>query len=189
MIIESGDRVGITGQNGVGKTSLLKMLVGEELPTTGNIKWSANAKVGYYAQDNGAQFTEDMSLFDWMTQWRQDGQDIKEVRGILGKMLFKKDDINKSVKALSGGEKGRMMFGKLMLEKNNVLIMDEPTNHLDMESIEGLNLALNNYDGTIIFVSHDREFLSSLCTKVISISNNKFDYFNGGFEDFLTAST
>jgi len=81
------------------------------------------------------------------------------------------------------------MFGKLMIEKNNVLIMDEPTNHLDMESIEGLNLALNNYDGTIIFVSHDREFLSSLCTKVISITDNNFDYFNGGFEDFLIAST
>jgi ATPase subunit of ABC transporter with duplicated ATPase domains len=185
IIIESGDRVGITGQNGVGKTTLLKMLVGEEGVNSGKIKWSENAKVGYYAQDHSHDFEEDMSLFDWMTQWRQDGQDIKEIRGVLGKMLFKKDDINKRVKALSGGEKGRMLFGKLMLQKNNVLLMDEPTNHLDMESIEGLNLALANYDGTLIFVSHDREFLSSLATKVISIDNGKLDYYQGGYEDYV----
>jgi ATPase subunit of ABC transporter with duplicated ATPase domains len=187
MIIEAGDRVGITGQNGVGKTTLLKLLNGNEDASSGTIKWSDNAKIGYYAQDHAADFAEDMSLIDWMSQWRQDGQDIQEVRGILGKMLFKKDDINKRVKSLSGGEKGRMLFGKLMLQKNNVLLMDEPTNHLDMESIEGLNLALANYDGTLIFVSHDREFLSSLATKMISIENGQLDYYQGNYNDFETS--
>lgn len=185
MIIEAGDRIGITGENGVGKTTLLKMLVGEE-SAEGKIKWSDNAKIGYYAQDHTKDFAEDMNLLDWMTQWRKPGQDIKEVRGILGKMLFKKDDINKSVKALSGGEKGRMLFGKLMLQENNVLLMDEPTNHLDMESIEGLNLALANYEGTLIFVSHDREFLSSLATKMISIKDGELDYYQGGYEEFVS---
>jgi len=184
MIIEAGDRIGITGQNGVGKTTLLKMLAGEESTDSGHIKWSENAKVGYYAQDHASDFADDMNLLDWMTQWRKEGQDIKEVRGILGKILFKKDDIHKSVKSLSGGEKGRMLFGKLMLQENNVLLMDEPTNHLDMESIEGLNLALANYDGTLIFVSHDREFLSSLATKMISIDNGEMDYYQGCFDDF-----
>lgn len=184
MIIEAGDRVGITGENGVGKTTLLKLLVEEEDSTKGKFKWSENAKIGYYAQDHASDFAEDMNLLDWMTQWRQEGQDIKEVRGILGKMLFKKDDINKSVKSLSGGEKGRMLFGKLMLQENNVLLMDEPTNHLDMESIEGLNLALANYEGTLIFVSHDREFLSSLATKMISIENGNLDYYQGTYDEF-----
>jgi len=102
-------------------------------------------------------------------------------------MLFGKEAIQKSVKALSGGEKGRMLFGKLMLQKPNVLVMDEPTNHLDMESIEALNLALENYEGTLIFVSHDREFVSSLSTKVIELKEDKVNYYAGNYEDYLAS--
>lgn len=96
-----------------------------------------------------------------MSQWKQEGDDEQAVRSILGRLLFSQDDIKKPAKVLSGGEKGRMLFGKLMMQKPNILIMDEPTNHLDMESIESLNMALELYQGTLIFVSHDREFVSS----------------------------
>ena len=107
------------------------------------------------------------------------------VRGVLGQMLFSKDDIKKPVKVLSGGEKGRMLFGKIMMQRPNVIIMDEPTNHLDMESIESLNLALDNYEGTLIFVSHDREFVSSLATQIFEIEEQKIQHFVGSYADFL----
>ena len=100
-------------------------------------------------------------------------------------MLFSKDDIKKPVKVLSGGEKGRMLFGKIMMQRPNVIVMDEPTNHLDMESIESLNLALANYDGTIIFVSHDREFVSSLATMVFEIDDQKINAFVGKYDEYL----
>jgi ATPase subunit of ABC transporter with duplicated ATPase domains len=185
MIIKPGDRIGITGGNGVGKTTLCKILVGEETSYTGDLKWSSNAEIGYYAQDHNNDFKDTMTLLDWMTQWRTAGQDISEVRGILGKMLFRKDDINKKTSSLSGGEKGRMLFGKLMLQKPNFLIMDEPTNHLDIESIEAINLALDNFEGTVIFVTHDREFISSLANKIISIKDGKLDFFEGTYEDYI----
>jgi ATPase subunit of ABC transporter with duplicated ATPase domains len=101
--------------------------------------------------------------------------------------LFGQDDINKSVKVLSGGEKGRMMFGKLMLQKTNIMVMDEPTNHLDMESIESLNTALENYPGTLLFVSHDREFVSSLATRVIEIKADGVVDFSGNYEEYLAS--
>ena len=107
------------------------------------------------------------------------------VRGTLGRMLFSGDEIGKSVKVLSGGEQGRMLFGKLILTRPNVMVMDEPTNHLDMESIEALNLALENYPGTLIFVSHDREFVSSLATRIIEMTPQGIIDFGGNYEDYL----
>ncbi len=107
------------------------------------------------------------------------------MRGTLGRLLFSHDDIKKSVKVLSGGEKGRMLFGKLMLERPNVLVMDEPTNHLDMESIESLNMALEKYPGTLIFVSHDREFVTSLATRIIELTEKGVIDFTGNYEDYL----
>ena len=101
------------------------------------------------------------------------------------KLCFSKDDIKKSVNVLSGGEKGRMLFGKIMMQRPNVIVMDEPTNHLDMESIEALNLALENYEGTLIFVSHDREFVSSLATQLFEIENGKFERFVGSYNEYL----
>ena len=156
--VEAGERVAIIGPNGIGKTTLLRTLVGELPPMSGEVKWTESADVGYFAQDHAEDFEDDVTLFDWMGQWTQGGEQL--VRGTLGRMLFSNDEINKSVKVISGGEQGRMLFGKLILKKPNVLVMDEPTNHLDMESIEALNLALENYPGTLIFVSHDREFVS-----------------------------
>ncbi|WP_208931393.1 ABC-F family ATPase [Rheinheimera sp. F8] len=189
LMIEVGEKVAILGANGIGKTTLLKCLVGEYPVDGGLVKWSENVNIGYYAQDHEYEFAGDMkemSLFDWMSYWKQPSDDEQAIRGILGRLLFSQDDIKKKVKVLSGGEKGRMLFGKLMLQRPNILIMDEPTNHLDMESIESLNMALELYKGTLLFVSHDREFVSSLATRIIEITDTDVRNFVGSYDDYLT---
>ncbi|MCU5772977.1 ABC-F family ATPase [Erwiniaceae bacterium BAC15a-03b] len=185
LLLEVGEKVAIIGPNGIGKTTLLKTLVGEALPDTGTVKWSENARIGYFAQEHTHDFDNNLNVFDWMSQWMQGNDDEQVVRGILGRLLFSQDDIKKPAKVLSGGEKGRMMFGKLMMERPNILIMDEPTNHLDMESIEALNMALEMYEGTLVFVSHDREFVSSLASRVIEITPTRLIDFTGNYEDYL----
>lgn len=187
LMIEVGERVAIIGPNGIGKTTLLKCLMGELEPSAGTIKWSENADIGYYAQDHAAEFEEKTTLFDWMEQWRKPSDDDQVIRGTLGRLLFSQDDIQKTVNILSGGEQGRMVFGKLMLQRSNILLLDEPTNHLDMESIESLNLALENYPGTLIFVSHDREFVSSLATRILELTPTGIVDFRGTYEDYLTS--
>lgn len=185
MMLEVGEKVAILGTNGVGKSTMIKTLVGELTPDNGRVKWSENATIGYYAQDHATDFEVDMTVFDWMSLWMKPEDDEQSVRSVLGRLLFSQDDIKKSVKVLSGGEKGRMLFGKLMMQKPNVLIMDEPTNHLDMESIESLNMALELYQGTLIFVSHDREFVSSLANRIIEITPEKVTNFQGIYDEFL----
>ena len=195
--IEAGDKIAIIGENGVGKTTLLRLLAGESLgglpPQHGQIKWAEKARPGYFAQDHGADFAEDMPLTEWIQQWVRaggyEGGDVETlIRGTLGRLLFSGDEVKKSVKVISGGEQGRMLFGKLILLRNNVLLMDEPTNHLDMESIESLNNALEKYKGTLVFVSHDREFVSSLASRVIEIKTDGaiVDY-RGNYEDYLAS--
>lgn len=183
--IEVGEKVAVLGANGIGKSTLLKCMLGEYTPESGLIKWSENANIGYYAQDNAALFKKDMTVFDWMSQWKQPNDDEQAIRGVLGRLLFSQDDIAKPVKILSGGEKGRMVFGKLMLQRPNILVMDEPTNHLDMESIESLNMSLEQFKGTLIFVSHDREFVSSLATRIIEITDTDMRNFAGTYDDYL----
>ncbi|MBT0726991.1 ABC-F family ATPase [Rosenbergiella australiborealis] len=187
LLLEVGEKLAIIGANGIGKTTLLKTLVGELTPESGSVKWSENAAIGYYAQDHEYEFANDLTVFDWMSQWKQSGDDEQAVRSILGRLLFSQDDIKKPAKVLSGGEKGRMLFGKLMMQRPNILIMDEPTNHLDMESIESLNMALEMFEGTLIFVSHDREFVSSLATRVLEIKPGKVSDFTGNYEDYLNS--
>jgi len=186
LMVEVGERVAIIGANGIGKTTLLKCLVGDTELTGGEVKWSENADVGYYAQDHASDFEEDKNLVDWMNQWGKEADDEQVIRGTLGRLLFSQDDITKSVKVISGGEQGRMIFGKLMLKKPNVLVLDEPTNHLDMESIESLNLALDNYAGTLLFVSHDREFVSSLATRIIELTPTGVIDFHGTYDEYLS---
>ena len=181
--IEAGERVAIIGPNGIGKTTLLRTMVGEMAPISGEVKWAESADIGYFAQDHADDFKDDCTLFEWMAQWTQGGEQL--VRGTLGRMLFSNDEIGKSVKVISGGEQGRMLFGKLILGKSNVMLMDEPTNHLDMESIEALNMALENYPGTLVFVSHDREFVSSLATRIIELSEDGVTDFSGSYDDYL----
>jgi ATPase subunit of ABC transporter with duplicated ATPase domains len=183
--VEVGERIAVIGPNGIGKSTLLRCLVHDLEPDSGTVKLSENAHIGYFAQDHAADFANDLSLFDWMSLWKNPGDDEQVIRGVLGRLLFSQDEINKSVKVISGGEQGRMLFGKLTLQKPNILVMDEPTNHLDMESIESLNLALENYPGTLIFVSHDREFVSSLATRIIEMKPDGIVDFSGNYEDYL----
>jgi len=137
-------------------------------------------------QDTSECFPNDENLIEWMTQWRKPGDDDQVVRGILGRLLFSGDEISKSVKVVSGGEKGRMIWGKLMLQKHNVLAMDEPTNHMDMESIESLQIALEKFDGTLIFVSHDREFVSALANRILEIKpDGTINDYSGTYEEYL----
>ena len=185
LMIPVGERVAIIGPNGIGKTTLMRCLAGDLEVSSGLVKWSENVKLGYYAQDHSHDFEEDLKLFDWMAQWKKEEEGEQEIRGMLGRMLFSQNDIKKSVKALSGGEQGRMLFGKLMMQNPNVMLMDEPTNHMDMECIEALNLALENYDGTLIFVSHDREFVSSLATRIIELTPDGIVDYHGSYEEYL----
>jgi ATPase subunit of ABC transporter with duplicated ATPase domains len=191
IMVEAGERIAIIGANGAGKTTLLRCIGGEDITGLaadhGRVKWAENADVGYMPQDPTEEFAGGENLTDWMGQWTQEGDDDQAVRSILGRLLFGGDEVKKSVKVLSGGEKGRMMYGKLMLGRHNVLLLDEPTNHMDMESIESLNIALDKYAGTLIFVSHDREFVSSLATRVLEIRENEIIDFRGNYEEYLTS--
>jgi ATPase subunit of ABC transporter with duplicated ATPase domains len=185
LILEAGARLAILGENGAGKTTLLRCLVNELTPQSGVVKWAESATLGYCPQDSTADFAQDMTLFEWISQWRKPSHDDQIVRATLGRLLFSSDEASKKVGVCSGGEKNRLLFGKLMMLDTNVLIMDEPTNHLDMEAIEALNLALEHYDGTLIFVSHDREFVSSLATHIIEIKDQRLNYYQGTYDEYL----
>jgi len=188
-LVEVGERVAIIGENGIGKTTLLRTLMSEVgyEASSGEYTWSENVNIGYYAQDHEYEFETDMTLFEWMSQWRQPTDDEQAVRGYLGRLLFSADDIKKMVSVLSGGEKGRMLFGKLMMQKPNILVLDEPTNHMDMESIESLNMALEQYEGTLFFVSHDREFVSTIATRIIEITKDGYIDFAGTYDEYLAS--
>jgi ATPase subunit of ABC transporter with duplicated ATPase domains len=183
--IEAGEKVAIIGPNGIGKTTLLRCLAGDLTTDAGEIKWAEKARSGYYPQDHAADFEDSMSLTEWMDQWRQGNDDDQMIRGTLGRLLFSGDDIKKPTRVISGGEQGRMLFGKLILQKPNIMLMDEPTNHLDMESIESLNSALEKFTGTLIFISHDREFVSSLATRILEMKPEGIIDFKGNYEDYL----
>jgi ATPase subunit of ABC transporter with duplicated ATPase domains len=189
LAIEAGEKVAIVGPNGAGKTTLLRCLAGQLEPDgKGAVKWAEKASPGYWPQDPAEEFRSDETLSDWLGRWRRKdkSQDEQIVRATLGQLLFSGDDQKKSVKVISGGEAQRMLIGRLVLQMPNVMLLDEPTNHLDMESIESLNGALERYPGTLVFVSHDREFVSSLATRVLELRpGGEVIDFRGGYEDYL----
>lgn len=187
LILEAGAKLAVIGENGAGKTTFLRCLMDELKANEGTIKWAENAEIGYCPQDSTADFNCDLNLFEWMSQWRTPKHDDLKVRGMLGRLLFTADDFNKKVKVCSGGEKNRLLFGKMMMMDLNVLVMDEPTNHMDMEAIEALNNALEGFDGTLVFVSHDRAFVSSLATHIIEIKDQKAVNFHGTFDEYLAS--
>jgi ATPase subunit of ABC transporter with duplicated ATPase domains len=165
--IDRGERVAIVGRNGIGKTTLVRLLVGELTPTKGSITWANTASKAYQPQEGGNLFNDkELSIYDWIRQYTEN-QDINGIRAMLGRMLFSGDDVKKLIGILSGGERVRCLLSMIMLQEANTLILDEPTSHLDMESIEALQEGLEEFKGTLVVVSHDREFIDSVATRVI----------------------
>ncbi|MDD2518463.1 MAG: ATP-binding cassette domain-containing protein, partial [Bacilli bacterium] len=168
--INRNDKVIVLGQNDVAKTVLFKILAGEMEPDSGTIRWGTTVEPDYLPQDNSAYFENNNSnLIEWLGQYSKD-QSESFLRGFLGRMLFSGDQPLKKVKVLSGGEKVRCMFSKLMIKGSNFLILDQPTNHLDLESIQAVNDGLVEYKGSIIFTSHDHSFIDSIANKIIEIT-------------------
>ncbi len=171
FILAKGDKVAIICDDDSIKTSLFKMLSGEEKYEKGKIEWGKTIDLGYLPQDNNSYFESDKNIIDWIGQY-YDIKDETVLRGFLGRMLFSGDDVFKKVNVLSGGEKSRLMFSKLMLEEPNALILDEPTNHLDLESITSLNEGLERFDGPIIFTTRDYELNRTIANRIIEIFPN-----------------
>ena len=174
----------IIGENGAGKTTFLKCLVNDIEPTEGSYKWAENAAIGYIPQDNAKYFAEDITMFEWMSQWRSPKHDDLQIKGMLGRLLFTSDDFNKRVQVCSGGEKNRLLFGKLMMMDLNVLVMDEPTNHLDLDAIIWLEQWLRQYEGTLVLISHDREFVDATVDHVLHIEHQQLNYYRGNYSQY-----
>lgn len=181
--IYKGERVAIIGPNGVGKSTLLKTIVKDLAPLEGEIRYGTNVQFGYYDQEQASLVGTGSVLEELWSNWPMMNE--KDIRGVLGRFLFSGDDVVKSVASLSGGEKARLSLAKLMLQESNTLILDEPTNHLDLDSKEVLENGLDNFPGTIMFVSHDRYFINRIATKVIDISADGAVEYLGDYDYFL----
>ncbi|MEI7594779.1 MAG: ABC-F family ATP-binding cassette domain-containing protein [Bacteroidota bacterium] len=184
FIIDNGDKVAFVGRNGEGKTTLSKIIVGDTDISSGICRTGHQIKIGYYAQNQDELLNHEKTVFQIIDDVAV-GDIRKKIRGILGSFLFGEDDIDKKVKVLSGGEKSRLALAKLLLEPVNLLVLDEPTNHLDMRSKDILKRALMEYDGTMLIVSHDRDFLQGLTNKVFEFKNKVIRQIHGDVYDFL----
>lgn len=186
FILRPGDKTALIGQNDIQTTALIRAIMGD-IEYEGTVKWGVTTSQSYLPKDNSADFAGDESILDWLRQFASKEEDDNTfLRGFLGRMLFSGDEVNKPVNVLSGGEKVRVMLSKLMLLKSNVLILDDPTNHLDLESISSLNDGLKNFKESIIFASHDHEFIQTLANHIIVLSKNGvIDRIDETYDEFL----
>ncbi|MBI4081847.1 MAG: ABC-F family ATP-binding cassette domain-containing protein [Candidatus Lambdaproteobacteria bacterium] len=179
-----GEKLAVVGPNGVGKSTLLRMIAGDLRPDQGALELGYEVHPGYFAQDHQTSLRGRSTLYDWLYAFAP-GAEISAIRGLLGQVLFSGDDALKRVEALSGGEAARLQLAALMLTRPNLLILDEPTNHLDLEGREALQEGLRAYDGTLVFVSHDRHFVSKLADRVLALLPGRAEDFPGSYEDYL----
>lgn len=179
-----GDKVAVIGPNGIGKSTLLKILTGQLQADSGTYSWGYETHPLYFAQDHRADIKDDTTPYQWLYQF-EPGESIGTIRSILGQVLFSGDDVHRSTAGLSGGEASRLVLAKLILLKGNVLVLDEPTNHLDMESIESLVEALQQCDHTIILVSHNRYVVENVATKILELKPQAADFFDGSYREYL----
>jgi ATPase subunit of ABC transporter with duplicated ATPase domains len=207
--VSRGEKIGLLGRNGAGKTTLLRSLIanapGASLYSTahngpsglcadepfdidsGTIEWGHEVQVGYFAQDHRATIQPGTTVIDWLRDFDPTAGE-EELRGLLGQMLFMREEATKPTEALSGGEAARIIFCRLMLQKPNVLVLDEPTNHLDLESINALNIALQKFDGTLFLVTHDHDLLEEVATRIWHFDGTGIEDFKGAYEEFQTAA-
>jgi ABC-type multidrug transport system ATPase subunit len=185
LTVRRGERVAILGANGLGKSTLLKIATGQLGADSGEVKWGHEAHVGYFPQDHREVLVDgDATPLDMV--WNLvPSEGTSYVRGQLGRVLFSGNDVVKKVSSLSGGEAARLIFCRIMVARPNVLILDEPTNHLDLESIHALVKALKSFDGTLVFVSHDRAFVSALASRILEVTREGFRDFPGTYQEYL----
>ena len=187
LYVRRGDRLAIIGPNGIGKSTLLKIAVGELEGNSGNLQWGHEVTTGYFAQDHRQAFEgSEATVESWLAA-ACPGETVGSVRSRLGKVLFSGDEVEKKLPALSGGEAARLIFARLAVDEPNVLVLDEPTNHLDLEAIEALVAGLDAFDGTLIFVSHDRWFVSQLATRIFEITEAGVSDYPGTYEEYLAS--
>ena len=187
--INTGDKVVILSKNDIAKTTLFQILAGEMEPDSGSVEWGVTTSQSYFPKDNSAFFEDvDLSLIDWLRQFSTD-QHEEYVRGFLGRMLFSGEEARKKAKVLSGGEKVRCMLSKMMLSNANVLLLDNPTDHLDLEAITSLNKSLERFDGTILFTTHDHEFIQTIANKIIEITPKGILEKEMEYDDYLNDET
>ena len=186
FILNPGDKAAFIGQNDIQTTALIRAIMGD-IEYTGEVKWGVTTSQAYLPKDNSRDFAGGETILDWLRQFASKEEDDNTfLRGFLGRMLFSGEEVNKSVNVLSGGEKVRVMLSKLMLLKSNVLVLDDPTNHLDLESISSLNEGLTNYKGSLLFASHDHEFIQTIANHIIVISKNGvIDRIGETYDEFL----
>ena len=183
--IGNDEKIAIIGTNGVGKTTLLKVLIRQLEPDTGTVIHGQTVQIGYFPQDSNKLLSSDEAAIDWLARFAPDeGITETELRAAMGKMLFRADDVGKQLSVLSGGERARLIIAKMVMEGGNVLVLDEPTNHLDLEAIEALNYALSLVEQTVLFVSHDRQFINSLATRIIEIVNGSIVDYPGTLDEY-----
>jgi ATPase subunit of ABC transporter with duplicated ATPase domains len=182
--ISRGEKVAIVGQNGLGKSTLLKIISGNLAADEGSFAWGAESSMAYFSQDHHDLLNYSTSVIQWLEDQSGGQNTEQDRRKILGKMLFSGDEVHKNILDISGGESARLLFAHIMLQNANILVLDEPTNHMDIETISALSSALKKYDGTIIFVSHDRSFLSSFASRLITITPKGVKSFHNGFSEF-----
>lgn len=182
--VNKGDKIAFVGPNGIAKSTLFQILMGEIEADSGEFSWGITTTQGYFPKDNSSYFDTDVNLVDWLRPYSKD-QDESYLRGFLGRMLFSGEEALKKSSVLSGGEKVRCMLSKMMMTGGNVLILDEPTNHLDLESITALNNGLIDFDGTILFVSHDHQFVQTVANRIIEITPNGLIDKSITYDEFL----
>lgn len=182
--IMNGEKVAVLGINGVGKTTLLNVMLGEFLPNSGSVTWGQSAQATYFTQDHHESIPKNTTVYEWLHSFDEEA-DQQTIRSILGRMLFSKDEVHKSTEVLSGGESARLMLAKMLLQQGNVLVLDEPTNHLDLESIDALTKALVEFNGSVVFVSHARQLVSDVANRIIELTPEGFRDFKGTYDEFL----
>lgn len=183
--LNRGDHLAVVGVNGAGKSTLLKTLAGKLSPQAGEMKWGYQVKVSYFAQFSTDELKADESVLEALQRTAHREVTLQEIKNLAGALLFAGEDVHKKVRVLSGGEKSRVALGQVLLQKNPVLLLDEPTNHLDFDTVEALTQALQSYEGSLLFVSHDRGFVRRLGTRILEIKDGRAEFYPGSYDDYV----